>query len=214
MINYNTIIVFDFETFSKNPHTTQPLQLAACAVHSRKLEVIDQFQVYMKPKTWDGCEDEALAINNITRDFIEEKGVDQQLAFEEFTNWVGKYNPKKSFFTAPVPAGMNIKGFDMHIINRLCKLYGPMDKERGEQSLFSNRDQIDLLNILFMFFESDSSLAKYNMDTLREYFGLSKEGGHNAITDVKQTAALIIRFMKFARNCVKGRNFEGTFKNV
>ena len=30
-------IVFDFETGSKNPHKAQPTQLAAVAIHGRKL---------------------------------------------------------------------------------------------------------------------------------------------------------------------------------
>ena len=38
-MNYRDIIVFDFETGSANPHTTQPTQIAAIAIHARKLQL-------------------------------------------------------------------------------------------------------------------------------------------------------------------------------
>ena len=38
-MNYRDIIVFDFETGSRNPHKTQPTQIAAVAIHGRKLTV-------------------------------------------------------------------------------------------------------------------------------------------------------------------------------
>ena len=38
-MNYRDIIVFDFETGGANPHTCQPTQIAAVAIHARKLEI-------------------------------------------------------------------------------------------------------------------------------------------------------------------------------
>ena len=38
-MNYRDIIVFDFETGSRNPSKTQPTQIAAMAIHGRKLTV-------------------------------------------------------------------------------------------------------------------------------------------------------------------------------
>ena len=38
MANFRDIIVFDFETGGANPHTCQPTQIAAVAIHARKLE--------------------------------------------------------------------------------------------------------------------------------------------------------------------------------
>ena len=38
-MNYRDIIVFDFETGGANPHTCQPTQIAAVAIHARKLEL-------------------------------------------------------------------------------------------------------------------------------------------------------------------------------
>ena len=36
-MNYRDIIVFDFETGSRNPDKTQPVQIAAVAIHGRNL---------------------------------------------------------------------------------------------------------------------------------------------------------------------------------
>ena len=36
-MNYRDIIVFDFETGSRNPMKTQPTQIAAIALHGRRL---------------------------------------------------------------------------------------------------------------------------------------------------------------------------------
>ena len=39
MANFRDIIVFDFETGGANPYTCQPTQIAAVAIHARKLEI-------------------------------------------------------------------------------------------------------------------------------------------------------------------------------
>ncbi len=49
---------------------------------------------------------------------------------------------------------------------------------------------------------------------MREYFGLSKEGGHDALKDVKDTAELLIRFMRLHRNTAAKVKFKGSFLNV
>ena len=50
-MNYRDYCIFDFETTSANPNTTQPVQLAAVVVHGRKLEIKPgtEFQSLIKP---------------------------------------------------------------------------------------------------------------------------------------------------------------------
>ncbi len=215
-INYSHIICYDFETGGRFPQTCPPLQLAACVINPRTLEINEEdvFQVLIKPADWSQVESEALAVNHLTREIIEEKGVDLKLAWADFVTWVEKYNPKKTFWSAPVGCGMNIKGFDKHIINRLSKQYGPCDKDTGESTLFSKRDEIDLLNILFLVFENRNDLKKYNMDTVREYLGIDKTGSHDARKDCIDTAKIIIRFMKMFRNKFKSMEFKDSFKDA
>ena len=76
-MNYNDICVFDFETGSRNPHTTQPVQVAAVMIHGRKLPIQPDgyFESLIKPMGdekaiaagVDPLEDEALQINGKTR---------------------------------------------------------------------------------------------------------------------------------------------------
>ena len=50
-MNYMDIIVFDFETGSRDPLKTQPIQIAAVAIHGRKLTVQPEgyFESLIKP---------------------------------------------------------------------------------------------------------------------------------------------------------------------
>ena len=50
-MNYKDIIVFDFETGSRNPHKTQAIQIAAVAIHGRKLTIQPggHFESLMRP---------------------------------------------------------------------------------------------------------------------------------------------------------------------
>ena len=54
-MNYKDIIVFDFETGSRNPEKTQPVQIAAVAIHGRKLTIqpAGYFESLMRPELDD-----------------------------------------------------------------------------------------------------------------------------------------------------------------
>lgn len=70
------------------------------------------------------------------------------------------------------------------------------------------------MDILFPFFESNKDIKNNKFDTYREYFGLTKEGSHNAVVDVRQTADVIARFMKWQRAlAAKANYFKDSFKN-
>lgn len=183
------------------------------ALDSRNLEVRpgSEFQTYIKPIDWNNVEQEALDINKIEKKTVEEKGFNQKDAWASFTNYVNKYNKKKTFWGAPIACGHNILGYDMIIVNRMCKLYGPTDNKTKEPNLFHGRDKLDLLNLAFYWFESNKELENYKLDSLREYFGISKDGAHNAIVDVKHTAMIVSRFLKFHRNLAAKTNFKGVF---
>ena len=77
-MNYRDIIVFDFETGGRNPHKCQPTQIAAVAIHARKLTLQPggTFNSEMRPilnddkaiaAGFDPVEDEALDITRKTR---------------------------------------------------------------------------------------------------------------------------------------------------
>ena len=70
------------------------------------------------------------------------------------------------------------------------------------------------MNVVFYWFEGNNELKNYTLDNLRDYMGLSKEGAHDALKDVKDTAQIMIRFMKLHRNLSDKIKFKGSFVNA
>ena len=146
-MNYRDIIVFDFETGSRNPYKTQPTQIAAVAIHGRKLTIQPGgiFNSEIRPildddkaieMGLDPIEDEALAVTRKTREELA-KAPQLKTVWKKFSNFVNKYNFKKTNWTAPIPAGYNIIGFDMPIVERMCSEHGPTNAKNGRQGLFN-----------------------------------------------------------------------------
>jgi len=212
-------IIFDFETGSRNPHKTQPTQIAAIALDGRSLTVKGQFNSEIKPifddekakeAGFDPIEDEALKITKKTREQLE-VAPSLKAVWTKFTKFVDQYNWKGDPFFNPIPVGFNIIGFDMHIINRLCKEFGPWDKEREQQKLFSRVYKIDIMDNIFAWTESDPGVRSISMDSLRERMGLSFDNAHDALQDVKDEANIFIKLMKTHRAVYQNMNFDKAF---
>lgn len=201
------------ETGGIDATTCEVLEIAAVALDPHTLEVKqdDKFHIFLKPLSWENVSQEALAVNKITREEIEQKGVELKLGWGDFVKWVRKYDTKNTFWSRPVALGHNIINYDMVIVERLSKLYGPVDKD-GRSTLFHGRDKWDLMNFCSTWFERAAEPKNYKLDTLREFFGLSKENAHSATIDVEQSAYLIAKFIKLQRGVFKKIKFQGDFK--
>ena len=215
------IIVFDFETGSRNPRKTQPTQLAALALDGRNFKLKGTFNSEIKPimndekaieAGLDPIEDEALRITGKTRTQLH-KAPSLKSVWSKFVKFVDQYNWKGTQWFAPIPAGFNIIGFDMVIINRLCEQYGPYDKERGQQKLFNKINKVDMMDNYYMWTEGDPSVKSRSMDAIRDRMGMSKENAHDALQDVKDTANLMIKFMKTHRAVYQNLNIDKAFAN-
>ena len=223
--NKFSYIVFDFETGSRNPDKTQLTQIAAIALHSKKLTLQPGgiFNIEVKPEFddekavkagFEPVEQGALDVTRKTREQLE-KATDPKIAWQQFTNFVNKFNPKGSPFFAPIPIGYNINNFDMKIVQRYCEMYGPTDN-KNKQKLFHQIYKIDLMDNLFAWFENNDGVEKLNMDYLRGYFGFgedSKKNAHDALQDVLDTGEIAVRFLKFHRAKSEGVKFEKSFAN-
>jgi DNA polymerase III epsilon subunit-like protein len=214
-------IIFDFETGSRNPHKTQPTQIAALALDGRNLAVKGQFNSEIQPifddekaisLGLDPIEDEALKITNKTRDQLS-LAPSLKSVWSKFTKFVSQYNWKGDTFFNPIPVGFNIIGFDLIIVDRLCREYGPYDDERRQQKLFSKVYKIDIMDNIFTWTESDPSVRSISMDSLRERMGLSKNGAHDALQDVKDEANIFIKLLKTHRAVYQNINFDKAFAN-
>jgi DNA polymerase III epsilon subunit-like protein len=227
MINYNKICVFDFETDGSDPSRCSPVQIAEVMVDPIHLEIIEgsEFNINFKPEVLENTENykyetDILEFHSKVKGCSQEEVLKswyqypkQDHAWKLFVNYLDKYHTrssKKSQFSAPIAAGYNIYRFDLHIIDRLSKKYGNVNKE-NRTDLFFPRDVVDAMNLVFYWFEHNNDLKNYTLDTLRDYFGIDKDGAHDAIKDVKDTAEIIIRFMKLHRNIGQKIKFKNSF---
>lgn len=215
------IICFDFETGGRDANTCQPTQIAAIALDGRNLKLKGTFNSEIRAEVDDEkaiaaglgpIEEGALKVTGKTREEIA-KAPQLKTVWKKFTAFVDKYNWKGTPFFAPIPAGFNIIGYDMKIINRLCKEFGPWDEKRGEQQLFSKVYKIDVMDNVWMWTEGDPSVKSISMDSLRERMGLSSENAHDALQDVKDTANIMIKFMKTHRAVYRNLKIDKAFAN-
>lgn len=228
MVNYNKICIFDFETDGSDPFSCSPVQLACVIIDPISLEIIpnSEFNVNFKPEFLEQNPD-----YEYTTDVVDfhakvqgcskaeimnrwKNNPSQEHSWKMFTDYLSKYHTrstKKSQFSAPIAAGYNIYRFDLPIIDRLSRKYGNVNKE-NRTDIFFPRDTIDLINLIFMWFEQNNDLKNYTLDSVRDYFGISKEGAHDAVKDIRDSANLLLRFMKLHRRLASTIKFKDSFK--
>ncbi len=220
-MNYRDIIVFDFETTGINPNKCQPTQIAAVAIHPRTLKV--QPGGYFESKIrcinddekavaagFDPIEEKALEITGRTREDIA-TGPYPKTVWKKFTEFVNKHNFKGTSWHAPIAAGYNINGYDMVIVDRMCKAFGPWNDKKDQQNLFNPIFTMDTMQHVYCWFENNKDVSSYSMDYMRDYFGMSKDNAHDALQDVKDTANILINFLKTQRDLSKKIKFEKAF---
>jgi DNA polymerase III epsilon subunit-like protein len=227
------IVVYDYETGSRNPYKTQPIQLAAIAIDGRTLEPIKGgiFNSLMRAYTDEECEayglnpleDEALAKNGKKREDIFAAPA-PKLVWKDFCDFVDSYSTGKGAWSAPVCAGFNNTGFDDIITYRLCGGnkqgksepygFGPFDEKNDRCKLFCPGYTYDVQQMAYTWLRSRYFPHNYlSLDNLREYLGMSLEGAHDGLVDCYDTAEILVRFLRlhaavkvqFEGACAKGR---------
>lgn len=219
--NNNNIVVLDFETGSRNPYLTQPIQLASIMIDGKKLEMIagSEFNTEIKPiidneelqkSGLEAITEEALKVNKKDLEKLKSaKCID--VVWNEFQTYLKDYKTSKSDSGNPILAGFNNNRFDDIILQRLAKEYGGFDKEKCKFTIFHPRLNIDLYKIVWLWFEN-SDVKSLSLDSLRELFGMSSENAHDALQDVKDTAELIVRFLRLSRHLYPKIKFSGSCK--
>lgn len=228
----NNICVFDFETDGSDPTVCSPVQLSALMVDTQRLEIIknSEFNTFLKPERLESTKsvDESIySDSDILEWHGKIKGVDkseifnswlkypeQKHTWQQFVSYLDNYHTNvrknKSQFSAPIACGYNIIRFDMKIINRLSNKYGYTNKE-NITNLFHPRDQIDLMNIAWLWFENLSDIKSLSLDNLRDYLGIDKTNAHDALKDVKDCAEILIRFLRLHRKLSSKIKFKNAF---
>jgi DNA polymerase III epsilon subunit-like protein len=226
--NKHYIMVLDFETDSTDPYSCNPIQLAAIVIDPVKLEIVpdSEFESSIKPENiyreeyferhkdtleWHGKQKE-ISSEQVFKALNE--APPQKVVWKTFVNYVLQYHTRhnnKNQFSAPIMAGYNIFDFDLIIMDRMCQKYGETDIN-GKPKMFYRRDSLDIMKIMFLWFESLSDGPEsYTMDNLRKYFGLSKEASHDALKDVRDEAQILLRFLRLHRNLAQKITFRGAF---
>ena len=228
-MNKNKICVFDMETDGSDPRVCSPVQIAAVIVDPINLEIIkgSEFNMNFKPEVLEA--DENYVYTTDILDFhAKVKGCSketvlgawkdypkQNQAWSTFVDYLDKYHTrttKKSQFSAPIAAGYNINRFDLVIVDRLSTKYKNTNKE-GKTDLFYPRDVLDVINLVYYWFENNNDVKSLSLDNIREYFGIDKTNAHDALKDVIDTANLMIRFLKLHRNLAEKIKFRNSFKD-
>jgi len=224
-MNHRWIIVYDLETDGPDPTTANPVEIAAVPVNPRTLEIKmdDTFEVTVKPPGIDKDEYFTTGVQKTidwhastrgcsSEDIVStwKKGKSQKVAMKNFCSYLQKYHIEKEpmrriYFTEPAYSDYNVDGFDDIIIRNMC------DKHKLDYP-FAKMGNMDLLHYITYWFENMPEPENYKMDTLKEFFGLQSHGqAHSAISDVVDTAKILVRFLKFARRQVSVDKFKGSF---
>jgi hypothetical protein len=215
-INKNYILVYDTETSSANPYTTQLIEICGQIIEPRTLTRVQDGYFYslVRPTDSKTVEQGALDVNKKTVSELE-KAPELSVIWNEWVSFLDKYNIQKgSQWGAICPAGHNIQSFDSIIMNRMCMQFGPRNA-KNNPSLFHPTHFIDTLNISFLFFENNAEVAKLNQGYLLDYFGITKsklDGAHSAKVDVDNICEVVIRYMKMIRAISPKVQFKDAFK--
>ena len=213
-------MVVDLETTSADSSKCQITQIAACIINPRTLEIDanSYFNSEVRPEDFDDIEEEALKITRKTKEGLANAPPLTE-AWGNFREYV-KNDSGKNKWSRPVRAGFNILAFDNKILQRMCEKFGDVDKD-GKQNLFSDFANIDVMQIIWLLMENNNMLAKFSetgkhdikFPTVARWLGLSTEGLHDALNDVKQEAKVVVRFLRLFRNLSEKVQFEGSMKN-
>ena len=134
-------------------------------------------------------------------------GQSEKVVWKNFCNYCSKYHVDKKpgqWFTEPVPSGYNIINFDIPIARRLAKKY-------KTKLPFSEVSKIDMMDILFMWFENLDEPSSMKLDAFRKFFGMKAIQAHEALSDTIDEAELMVKFIKFHRRQASVGKFKGAF---
>ena len=76
---------------------------------------------------------------------------------------------------------------------------------------FSEVSKIDMMDILFMWFENLDEPSSMKLDAFRKFFGMKAIQAHEALSDTIDEAELMVKFVKFHRRQASVGKFKGAF---
>lgn len=192
----NNYCVIDFETTSVDPHQCYPIEIAAKIYNSRSLEPIEgaEFDSMCRPPKTHVIDPKVYDITNIKPEEVE-KATPIEIIYPKLVDWLLKYNPEGTKWTALIFVGQNVTFFDRIIHERMMESFV---KGTKSEKVFRSRN-IDLMDLSWMWFENTKELGGYGLNELRKFYGISTDKAHRAMKDVQDTGWIIMRMLKFNR---------------
>jgi DNA polymerase III epsilon subunit-like protein len=220
-MNFNYLLVYDYETGSRNKHNTQLTQIASIVIEPRKLVLVENslFSSEVKPILDDAAaieaglapiDEEALRITHKTRENLA-KAPELKQVWESWMESIAKYRTNRGgAWGSPIPCGFNINKFDNFITDRYAEQFGQWDKTWETNTVFHPLVSYDLLVEFWKVAENIkiNNNHSISLDAIRDWLGMTKEGAHDAKNDVIDCAELVIRFLRMHRKMNVG--FECT----
>lgn len=152
-------VAFDFETTGKNINSCEIIEIGAVKV--RGGEITDTFSQLVKPVK--PVPKDVSQLTGITNEMLEDKPCIEDV-MESFIKFIG----------TDVLVGHNITTFDLNILYDAClALYG----------MVVNNDYADTMYLARYGKQTSLGLPNVKMSTLCEYYGITNEAAHRALSD-------------------------------
>ena len=194
---FNLLFAFDCETsainFDNKLNPAQGCQAVSWGImilNANTLETLEELYIEVK---WNGISDwspEAEKVHGLSKEYLEEHGMDEQEALVEIANLIGKYWAGDTMVNT---LGHNSISFDLPF---LIDLYDKYDLK-----LKCSHRNVDTNTLGFML------LRTYNSDDLFASLALPERELHNALEDIQYTVecARRIRILWDGKVGLKGK---------
>ena len=162
------------------------LEIAASKVDPFSFKEVDSFYSLCGPEKnetindlLNRCEQEALDINGLDKRLDElEKAPSLSEVMQKFKDWATK---ESKYF---IPSGQNVR-FDINMVNATFKRYGI------NYQIFQTPLELRTLSLVYFALPDTPVVANYKLTTVSEALGISTEGAHEALEDVRMTSECI-----------------------
>jgi len=183
------ILWFDCETTGLDENKHGLIQIA-CILDDSSGNIIDTFNIHVKPCKGDLLNKDALIKNKINpKDFYTDKFLRPEIAFEKFISFLDKHVNRYKRDDKLILAGKNIQ-FDIRFLRKF------FDK---------NDDKFYGSWFHYPFIELESEIAKYlilndvlfknyKLETVCKYFDIDINA-HDALEDIKATQKIYYKIM-------------------
>lgn len=166
------------------PGMFQGIQLGLVVADNENFEEVDAIRVNIKFDQSYKWQDEAQKIHGLSREWLEENGVDAEEAVVEIIEFITKYFGSDVIFygegkpdkTRSICFGGHNLGFDIAALQALLA--------RFNFKVVEHHVRLDTSSIGFL------AVGIYKSGKLFEHFGAEKRGDHDALDDTRQSLAV------------------------